>query len=483
MPLAPGMSFADFRIIRLLGSGAMGEVYLVEHPRLPRRDALKILPTEVSSDPDYRQRFTREADLAATLWHPNIVAIHDRGEFEGQLWISMDHVDGYDAAHTLRSQFPSGMPVAEALEVVTAVASALDHAHSRGLLHRDVKPSNILLADDPSGERRVLLSDFGIARLSDDISGLTATNMAVGSVAYAAPEQLMGEPMDGRADQYALAATAFHLLTGSPPFVHTNPAVVISKHLNAPPPPIAEKRPELALLDGAVSKALAKNPLDRYPHCQDFADAFARGAGGERRVGPTASTQVAVPSAKPLPEAAKDPAPLVRPAVSSANAPQRPRSMAAIVVALTMAVLALAAGGFAATQLIRSEPSPPVAAPRWQPYVDYGKTFAVDLMSLNYETADRDAERIINGSTGQFQKDFIEQREEFKKTAVDSRVVTTATVNAAALDSFDEDNQTARVLIVATTKQTDQEPRAWRLQLTIEKQGDGYKASTAEFVE
>ena len=126
MPLNSGEIFAGFGIIRLLGSGGMGEVYLAEHPRLPRRDALKVLPADVSADPEYRARFNREADVASTLWHPHIVGVHDRGEFDGQLWISMDFVDGQDAARLLADRFPAGMRVEQVLRIVTAVASAFD---------------------------------------------------------------------------------------------------------------------------------------------------------------------------------------------------------------------------------------------------------------------------------------------------------------------------------------------------------------------
>jgi serine/threonine protein kinase, bacterial len=275
MPLADGATFAGYTIVRMLGSGGMGEVYLAHHPRLPRRDALKVLPAAVSADSEYRQRFNREADIAATLWHPHIVGVHDRGDFEGQIWISMDYVDGTDAGRLLRERYPNGIPKAEVADIVTAVAEALDYAHERGLLHRDVKPANILLAHPDSGDQRILLADFGIARWVNDISGLTATNMTVGTVSYAAPEQLMGAQLDGRADQYALAATAFQLLTGAPPFQNSNPAVVISQHLSASPPAMGARRPELSALDPVLAKAMAKDPKDRFERCADFARAFA----------------------------------------------------------------------------------------------------------------------------------------------------------------------------------------------------------------
>jgi len=288
MPLNQGDVFAGYTIVRRLGSGGMGEVYLARHPRLPRRDALKVLPASLTADQEYRQRLSREADIAAELWHPHIVGIHDRGEFEGQLWLSMDYVEGTDAAELLRTRYPSGMPKTEVFEIITAVADALDYAHLRGLLHRDVKPANILLSEgDPRG-RRILLADFGIAREIGDVSGLTATNMVVGTTAYTAPEQLMGSDIDGRADQYALGCTAFQLLTGAAPYQNSNAAVVISQHLSAPPPQIGERRPELAGLTGVITKVLAKDPGDRYSSCSDFALALTGHAAAAATAGVTA---------------------------------------------------------------------------------------------------------------------------------------------------------------------------------------------------
>jgi serine/threonine-protein kinase len=189
----------------------------------------------------------------------------------------MDYVEGTDAAKLLRSQYPSGMPKADVVEIISAVADALDHAHSRGMLHRDVKPANILLGSISQARprRRILLADFGIARQMGEISDLTATNMLVGTTAYCAPEQLRGNDLDARADQYALGCTAFNLLTGCAPFEHSNPAVVISQHLSEAPPLVSERRPELAQLDAVIAKAMAKNPNERYATCADFASALA----------------------------------------------------------------------------------------------------------------------------------------------------------------------------------------------------------------
>ncbi|MDG4668323.1 serine/threonine-protein kinase [Mycobacterium sp. 236(2023)] len=310
MPLSDGEVISGYTISRMLGAGGMGEVYLAKHPRLPRYDALKVLSATVCADSEYRERFHREADIASSLWHPHIVQVHDRGEFEGRLWISMDNVEGTDAARLLADRYPNGMPPELVIRLVTAVGEALDYAHQRGLLHRDVKPANILIADPETENERIMLADFGIARRVGEVSALTGTNMTVGTVAYSAPEQLTAEDsIDGRADQYALAATAFQLLTGTPPFHNSNPAIVISQHLTAHPPNIAVHRPELSGLGEAFEKALAKSPTDRFDRCVDFARALANRsavlAGGvddpdaTRFAGAAAGPRHAKPAAQP----------------------------------------------------------------------------------------------------------------------------------------------------------------------------------------
>ena len=275
MPLNSGEVFAGYVIQRLLGA--------VEWARFTSPSILVYLVTTRSrSCPGLngRQgvsgRFIREAELAAALWHPHIVGVLDRGEFNGRLWISMDYVDGTDAGRLIRESYSGGMPEQDVSEIVTAVADALDFGHERRLLHRDVKPENILVTASDGRRRRVLLTDFGIARRIDDVSNLTDDNVAVGTISYIAPEQLLGKPLDGRADQYALAATTFHLLTGAPPFQDSNRAVVISHHLGTPPPRISDRRPDLVHLDAVLARALAKDPNARYPNCLDFAQALTQ---------------------------------------------------------------------------------------------------------------------------------------------------------------------------------------------------------------
>jgi serine/threonine protein kinase, bacterial len=280
MPLVTGATAAGYSIVRLLGSGEIGELYLAQHPRLPRHFALKLLRADLSADPDYRGRFKQESNLATGLWHPHIVGLQDRGKLEGRLWLSMDYIDGADTAKLLTDTYRDGMPRERVIEIVSAIADALDYAHNQGMQHLYVNPSNILLTSSVSDRRRILLAGLGVARPPDDINRLTRMDLTVGTTSYAAPEQLNNEMVDGRTDQYALAATAFHLLTGSPPFAHINPAVVLSKQLDEPPPRPSGVKPELEDFDGIFARALAKAPHERYRRCRDFAKALE--ANGEQ---------------------------------------------------------------------------------------------------------------------------------------------------------------------------------------------------------
>ncbi|MFE9583267.1 ABC transporter substrate-binding protein [Nocardia sp. NPDC006044] len=269
--LRAGEVFAGYVIERQLGRGGMGSVYLARHPRLPRRIALKLLSPDLHANDEMRARFEREAELVARLDHPNIVAVYDRGVDEGIRWISMQYVDGIDAG----ALDPRELDPARAVEIIAETAKALDYAHAVGVLHRDVKPANILLARATAGQdERVLLTDFGIARLRDDAHQLTRTGMFAATLAYASPEQLSASAVDHRSDQYALACTLFWLLSNTAPFSADNPAAMIAAHLQQPPPALTTRRSELPpALDAVLSKALAKRPGDRYDSCAEFATA------------------------------------------------------------------------------------------------------------------------------------------------------------------------------------------------------------------
>ncbi|MGH3971490.1 MAG: serine/threonine-protein kinase, partial [Mycobacterium sp.] len=237
--LSAGSVVAGYRIELLLGSGGMGAVYLAANPSLPRYDALKLLSAQLSGNPEFRARFIREADVAARLDHPNIVSIYDRGQTnDGQLWIAMQFVDGTDTDKALRA---GTMTPPRAVHIVGQVAKALDHAHQHGVVHRDVKPANLLLTGPAGPDERVLLGDFGIARALGD-AGLTVTGSGMATLSYAAPEVLAGGRVDTRADLYSLGCTLFRLLTGKAPFAWAEGmAALIAAHLQASPPRVTDQ--------------------------------------------------------------------------------------------------------------------------------------------------------------------------------------------------------------------------------------------------
>ncbi|MEV0760854.1 serine/threonine-protein kinase [Nocardia sp. NPDC050435] len=266
-----GDVFAGYRIEGTLGRGGMGAVYLARRPAMPGPVALKLLNSEVSADPDIRARFEDEAEVVARLHHPGIVAVYESGIEDARLWMAMQYVDGRDA--TVVS--PRSLPPDRVIALAGATAAALDYAHAAGVLHRDVKPANILLAR-PTRTRReaALLTDFGIARLRDEPVPPAHSGTILATLAYAAPEQLRGLPLDHHSDQYSLACTLFRMLTGALPHAATNPAAMIKGHLHDPPQPVATLRPELpATLDHVMARALAKRPAERFATCTEFVDA------------------------------------------------------------------------------------------------------------------------------------------------------------------------------------------------------------------
>ncbi|MFC9895770.1 WD40 repeat domain-containing serine/threonine protein kinase [Nocardia sp. NPDC127579] len=285
MALEPGTVVGGYTVIRLLGVGGMGAVYLARHPRLPRDVAVKVLDTALGRDAKARARFEREADIAARLDHANIVRVLDRGSAGDLLWIAMAFIDGPDAERLLSTQ---QLTAERAVGIIAQAAAGLDHAHELGVVHRDIKPANLLIAahHDVPGADHVLISDFGIARSLDDT--ITMTQSVRASFAYAAPELLSGEPVDHRVDIYALGCTLYHLLAGAVPFARATLGATIHAHLAAPPPRLAQVRPGLPPhLDTVIATALAKTPGERYPTCTAFAQAAFHALDPSSRVAPT----------------------------------------------------------------------------------------------------------------------------------------------------------------------------------------------------
>ena len=293
MPLVIGATAAGFCIVRQLGYEEFGELYVAEHPRLPRQQVLHLIPAEISVDLDYRVRFNQESDQAAALWHPNIAGLTDRGEFEDQLWLSSEYIDGPDAAELLSEGHLDGMPPRMVIEIVSAIAEALDYAHDSGVLHRYVNPGNILVSKSPADRKRIALTGFGVARPEGAHNTLTRAGLFIGTAGYTAPEQLMGDEIDGRADQYALAASAFHLLTGAPPFAHFNPSVVVNRQLNDRPPRPSEIRPDLIEFDAIFARALSQDPVDRFRRGRDFAKALESTGGIRSHIRATSELRAA----------------------------------------------------------------------------------------------------------------------------------------------------------------------------------------------
>ncbi|MEU2390825.1 serine/threonine-protein kinase [Streptomyces sp. NPDC007369] len=313
-----GKQIAGYRVERMLGRGGMAVVYSAKDLRLDRTVALKLIAPERARDDTFRRRFTHESRVAASIDHPHIVPIYEAGETEGVLYIAMRYVSGLDMRALLDREGP--LPVATALRIASQVASALDAAHAHDLVHRDVKPGNILVAagTDSDHPEHVYLTDFGLTKKSLSLSGFTTAGEFVGTLDYMAPEQISGRPVDGRCDLYSLACVVYESLTGGPPFEREEDAALLWAHQYDPPPPLTEKRPDIAAAaDEALGKALAKVPEDRYDSCLEFVAAMraatgtaARSSDPESRVTPRPPGIAA--GAEPPPEPPSWAAPVFR---------------------------------------------------------------------------------------------------------------------------------------------------------------------------
>jgi serine/threonine protein kinase len=275
---APGRALAGYRLEQQIGRGGMAVVFRAIDERLGRPVALKVLSAELAADDAFRQRFIRESRASAAVDDPHIIPVFEAGEAAGVLFIAMRFVPGGDVRSLVRRAGP--LPAARGAAIISAVASALDAAHAVGLIHRDVKPANMLVDSRPGRPDHVYLSDFGLSKVSLATSGLTGTGEFLGTVDYCAPEQIEGRPVDGRVDQYALACTAFELFTGAPPFHREPAAATIWAHMSQPPPALTARRPDFPpAVDHVLARAMAKAPDHRYRSCSEFAAALRQALG------------------------------------------------------------------------------------------------------------------------------------------------------------------------------------------------------------
>ncbi|MBM9623130.1 serine/threonine-protein kinase [Streptomyces zhihengii] len=308
-----GKQVADYLVEREIGRGGMAVVYRARDLRLDRTVALKLLAPELARNDTFRKRFTHESRVAASIDHPHIVPVFEAGETEGLLYIAMRYVAGQDLRVLLDRRGP--LPFATACRIAAQVASALDAAHAHDLVHRDVKPGNILVAEgtDSDHPEHVYLTDFGLTKKSLSLTGFTTVGQFVGTLDYVAPEQISGRPVDGRCDVYSMGCVVFETLTGGPPFRRDDDMALLWAHQYDPAPALTSQRSDLpAAVDTVMERALAKSPESRFDSCGRFVAAL-RAAGSGRPVVRTATRVDGGPAPEGAPGPPPDPPAWARP--------------------------------------------------------------------------------------------------------------------------------------------------------------------------
>jgi YVTN family beta-propeller protein len=297
--LTPGAVFAGHRIEGIAGRGGMGVVYRATHLALDHVVALKVIAPDLAGDERFRRRFADESRIAVSIRHPNVVQIHHAGEEDGLLFVTMDLIEGTDLRGLLRQH--GTLDPGHAVRITAAVAAALDAAHAKGLVHRDIKPGNVLIERPDEADEHVYLTDFGLARAVEATTGITATGAFVGTLDYVAPEQIRGQRVDARSDVYALGCVLFETLTGNPPFAARDDKVAkMYAHLQEEAPRLRVLRPDLpGELDHVVARALAKEPDERFPSAGDLGRAATAASVGAPTV--EAERSVGVGAAAPGP--------------------------------------------------------------------------------------------------------------------------------------------------------------------------------------
>ena len=350
--LAVGMQFAGYVIEAVAGQGGMGIVYRARQLRPSRIVALKVISPQLASDSDFRERFTHESEIATSIEHSNVIPVYDVGEESNLLYIAMRYVEGTDLGAVIAAE--GRLAPARAIEILTELTAALDAAHAHGLVHRDIKPANVLIAREGQREH-VYLTDFGLAKLAAS-GGRTRTGMFVGTLDYAAPEQLEGRRVDARTDVYAAGCVLYQMLTGSVPFPQEHEAAIMFAHMSAAPQSVRELVPSLpAELDGVIARAMAKNPDDRYPSAGDLARDAATAVGGQRiallersvATGQAAPAGAAPATGAGAPPAARaaSPRPGALPADGTQARPSRRMAVIAGGALILIAVVAIAVSG------------------------------------------------------------------------------------------------------------------------------------------
>ena len=349
--LAPavGESFGGYTIESVLGRGGMGTVYLATHERLARKAALKVVASELSHDEGFRERFLVESRLAASLDHPNVIPIYDAGEVDRVLYLAMRYVPG----PSLQARIAAGGPFSpeHVVSVAEQIGGALDAAHRAGLVHRDVKPANILVAEPGD---HLYLCYFGLAKRTS-AKGVTHTGSFFGTVDYAAPEQIEGRPVDRRVDVYALGCVLYHCLAGSPPYVRQSDFAVLQAHLADPPPRLSSVRAGLPVeLDEVVAAALAKDPDDRYATAGGLVDALRSALSGQ---GASAGSEVTREAPVPAPPRTTEPTARDTGATEVPATTRKRRLTGAPRWLVALALLAAVGVGIAALVLVTKGPS------------------------------------------------------------------------------------------------------------------------------
>lgn len=338
--LEPGTTVAGYRIEDVAGEGGMGVVYRATQLGLERNVALKLITPELGEDDEFRERFKRESKTAAAIEHPNVIPVHEAGEADGRLFISMRFIEGTDLRAMILSE--GRLEPKRAARILSQVASALDAAHAHGLVHRDIKPANVLIARH-DGDDHAFLTDFGLTKQTGSQSGLTRTGTWVGTLDYIAPEQILGGTVDARSDVYALGCLMFHVLSGQIPYQRDSDVAKLWSHMNDPPPRLSEEVPGITKdLDLVIGRAMAKDPDDRYPSASDFARAVDAALEGTEVVQPERS----VARGAAAPGGAGPPAGERTRFGAGARRSWAPMAVAAIAGAALTALVLAAAGAF-----------------------------------------------------------------------------------------------------------------------------------------